>query len=133
VLGLDGVPDNDEVVRNTPVLLEHCVDDPLVIRRECLLYPTDISHELRGFLPRAGSGVLSQDCSPYSHAYYKSLTFNEGPEMAPDALAKSQIFTLSNLKLAFASFLSELFTFHNREEHFLPSSLTFFVRIPPQD
>jgi predicted esterase len=31
VLGLEGVPDNDEVVRNTPVLLEHCVDDPLVL------------------------------------------------------------------------------------------------------
>jgi predicted esterase len=31
VLGLEGVPDSDEVVRNTPVLLEHCVDDPLVL------------------------------------------------------------------------------------------------------
>jgi predicted esterase len=31
VLGLESVPDNDEVVRNTPVLLEHCVDDPLVL------------------------------------------------------------------------------------------------------
>ncbi|KAI1481096.1 phospholipase/carboxylesterase family protein [Daldinia eschscholtzii] len=31
VLGLEGVPNNDHVVRNTPVLLEHCVDDPLVL------------------------------------------------------------------------------------------------------
>ncbi|KAI1080728.1 Phospholipase/Carboxylesterase family protein [Whalleya microplaca] len=31
VLGLEGVPHGDEVVRNTPVLLEHCVDDPLVL------------------------------------------------------------------------------------------------------
>lgn len=31
VLGLEGIPDTDEVLRNTPVLLEHCVDDPLVL------------------------------------------------------------------------------------------------------
>ncbi|KAB5547390.1 Alpha/Beta hydrolase protein [Coniochaeta sp. 2T2.1] len=30
VLGLDGVPGGAEVLRKTPVLLEHCVDDPLV-------------------------------------------------------------------------------------------------------
>ncbi|KAI1404935.1 alpha/beta-hydrolase [Hypoxylon fuscum] len=30
-LGLEGVPDHDRVVQNTPVLLEHCVDDPLVL------------------------------------------------------------------------------------------------------
>lgn len=33
ILGLEGVPDTDEVLRNTPVLLEHCVDDPLVLIR----------------------------------------------------------------------------------------------------
>lgn len=31
LLGLEGVPDHDEVLCNTPVLLEHCVDDPLVL------------------------------------------------------------------------------------------------------
>ncbi len=30
VLGLEGVPDHDNVVRRTPILLEHCIDDPLV-------------------------------------------------------------------------------------------------------
>ncbi|KAJ9132940.1 Phospholipase/carboxylesterase [Coniochaeta hoffmannii] len=30
VLGLDGVPGDDGVLRRTPVLLEHCIDDPLV-------------------------------------------------------------------------------------------------------
>jgi predicted esterase len=30
VLDLDGVPGDDGVLRRTPVLLEHCVDDPLV-------------------------------------------------------------------------------------------------------
>jgi predicted esterase len=33
VLALGGVPDNDDVLRNTPMLLEHCVDDPLVLIR----------------------------------------------------------------------------------------------------
>lgn len=31
VLDLEESPDTDEVLRNTPVLLEHCVDDPLVL------------------------------------------------------------------------------------------------------
>ena len=31
VLGLEGVPAHDNVLRNTPMLLEHCVDDPLVL------------------------------------------------------------------------------------------------------
>jgi len=30
-LGLASAPDHDRVVRGTPVLLEHCVDDPLVL------------------------------------------------------------------------------------------------------
>ncbi|KUJ15473.1 alpha/beta-hydrolase [Mollisia scopiformis] len=31
VLSLDGSPETDEVLRSTPILLEHCVDDPLVL------------------------------------------------------------------------------------------------------
>ncbi|KAI1810836.1 phospholipase/carboxylesterase family protein [Poronia punctata] len=31
VLGLEGVPADNEVLRRTPVLLEHCVDDPVVL------------------------------------------------------------------------------------------------------
>jgi predicted esterase len=31
VLGLDGVPDHGDVICSTPVLLEHCIDDPLVL------------------------------------------------------------------------------------------------------
>lgn len=30
VLDLPDVPDHDDVLRNTPILLEHCIDDPLV-------------------------------------------------------------------------------------------------------
>ena len=31
VLGLEGVPQHNNVLRNTPMLLEHCIDDPLVL------------------------------------------------------------------------------------------------------
>ncbi|TWU72157.1 hypothetical protein ED733_003723 [Metarhizium rileyi] len=31
VLGLEDVPADDEVIQKTPMLLEHCVDDPLVL------------------------------------------------------------------------------------------------------
>ncbi|KND93590.1 Acyl-protein thioesterase 1 [Tolypocladium ophioglossoides CBS 100239] len=31
ILGLNDVPADNEVLRNTPILLEHCVDDPLVL------------------------------------------------------------------------------------------------------
>jgi predicted esterase len=31
VLELEGVPDHNRVIQNTPVLLEHCIDDPLVL------------------------------------------------------------------------------------------------------
>ncbi|KAH7305988.1 phospholipase/carboxylesterase family protein [Stachybotrys elegans] len=31
VLQLDNVPEHADVLRNTPILLEHCVDDPLVL------------------------------------------------------------------------------------------------------
>jgi predicted esterase len=31
LLGLESTPDDDEFLRNTPVLLEHCVDDPFVL------------------------------------------------------------------------------------------------------
>ncbi|KAI0386974.1 alpha/beta-hydrolase [Hypomontagnella monticulosa] len=31
VLGLEGAPDHGRIIQNTPVLLEHCADDPLVL------------------------------------------------------------------------------------------------------
>lgn len=33
VLGLQDVPEHGDVLRNTPILLEHCIDDPLVLIR----------------------------------------------------------------------------------------------------
>lgn len=34
ILLLEDVPNHDDVLRNTPMLLEHCVDDPLVLIRQ---------------------------------------------------------------------------------------------------
>ena len=45
VLGLDGVPDHADVICNTPVLLEHCTDDPVVLAQ----YNRDLENILEGF------------------------------------------------------------------------------------
>lgn len=45
VLGLKDVPEHDNVLRNTPMLLEHCTDDPLVL----VDYGRRVRDTLRGF------------------------------------------------------------------------------------
>jgi len=45
VLGLEGSQYTDEILRNTPVLLEHCADDPLVLVGK----GQDLRDTLRGF------------------------------------------------------------------------------------
>ncbi len=49
ILSLDAPPSDNEVLRNTPVLLEHCADDPLV--------PVRMGHALRDTLRRFGAQV----------------------------------------------------------------------------
>ncbi|TPX11110.1 uncharacterized protein E0L32_007971 [Thyridium curvatum] len=49
-LSLEKVPDHDHVLRNTPMLLEHCVDDPLVLVQN--------GRSLRETLHRFGAHVL---------------------------------------------------------------------------
>ncbi|KAK5655898.1 hypothetical protein OQA88_5437 [Cercophora sp. LCS_1] len=49
VLGLEGVPSDDTVVRETPVLWQHCVDDPLV--------RIEYGRELREAFARFGAQV----------------------------------------------------------------------------
>ncbi|KAJ6438343.1 hypothetical protein O9K51_08935 [Purpureocillium lavendulum] len=45
MLGFDDAPMDNEVLRNTPVLLEHCADDPLVL----VEYGRTLRETLRGF------------------------------------------------------------------------------------
>ncbi|TDZ13397.1 Acyl-protein thioesterase 1 [Colletotrichum spinosum] len=45
VLGVAGAPGDDKLLRNTPMLLEHCVDDPLVLLKNGLV----LRDTLRGF------------------------------------------------------------------------------------
>ncbi|KAK8095414.1 phospholipase/carboxylesterase family protein [Apiospora kogelbergensis] len=49
VLSLEGTPDHDEAIRNTPVLLEHCVDDATVL--------VDGGRNLRDALRKFGAQV----------------------------------------------------------------------------
>ncbi|CAK7226380.1 hypothetical protein SCUCBS95973_006180 [Sporothrix curviconia] len=53
VLDLPGIPDDTEVLQNTPMLLEHCVDDPLV--------PIDTGRALRDTLLRYGAPVTWEE------------------------------------------------------------------------
>ncbi len=59
MLGLEGTPQTDEVLRNTPVLLEHCVDDPLVLVGS----GQGLRDTLRGF----GAQVTWKECPTGGH------------------------------------------------------------------
>lgn len=59
VLGLEDVPEHDEVLRNTPILLEHCVNDPLV--------PLTKGEHLRDSLRVLGAQVTWKQYSDGGH------------------------------------------------------------------
>lgn len=72
VLGLEGVPAHDSVLRNTPMLLEHCVDDPTVL--------VDSGRRLREILRGFGAQVEWKEYADGGH-WFKS------PEGIDDAVA----------------------------------------------
>lgn len=49
VLDLQGVPEHDNVIRNTPVLLQHCIDDPIILIQN--------GRKLRDILVQCGAQV----------------------------------------------------------------------------
>jgi predicted esterase len=59
VLSLEGVIDNDNVIRNTPILLEHCVDDPLVLIQK--------GRELKEVLDGYGADVMLKEYERGGH------------------------------------------------------------------
>lgn len=59
VLDLPDVPDHDDVLRNTPILLEHCIDDPLV--------KIDQGHNLRDSLTTLGAQVTWKEYPDGGH------------------------------------------------------------------
>lgn len=59
VLGLQDVPDHADVLRNTPMLLEHCVDDPLV--------PITTGRALRDTMSRFGAQVTWKEYPTGGH------------------------------------------------------------------
>ncbi|KAK2731922.1 phospholipase carboxylesterase [Colletotrichum kahawae] len=92
ILGLEDVPEDDRLLRNTPVLLEHCVDDPLVLIKNGRV----LRNTLRGF----GSQVEWKEYQDGGHWFnspagmddvirlLKALGFDEGKKMeqASDAM-----------------------------------------------
>ncbi|CRK32846.1 hypothetical protein BN1723_014684 [Verticillium longisporum] len=59
VLALEGVPTGDGVLRKTPVLLEHCADDPLVL--------VDWGRQLRDQLVEFGAQVTWKEYPDGGH------------------------------------------------------------------
>lgn len=82
VLGLPDAPGHDYVVRNTPVLLEHCVDDPLVLVEN----GRRMRETLRGFgaqvewreYPRGGHWFQSPDGMDDAVAFLSKHVLGEG-------------------------------------------------------
>ncbi|KAK3313646.1 Alpha/Beta hydrolase protein [Apodospora peruviana] len=82
VLGLDDVPEHDQVVRNTPVMIQHCTNDPLV--------RVEIGRQTRDTLqrfgapvtwreyPRGGHWIQSPDGIDDSVAWLKEHVFAAG-------------------------------------------------------
>jgi predicted esterase len=62
VLGLQGVPSHDNVLRKTPILLEHCADDPLV--------PVHKGRELRDTLRGFGASVEWKEYPQGGHWFH---------------------------------------------------------------
>ena len=58
-LGLDQVPAHNEVLRNTPMLLEHCIDDPLVL--------VETGRSLRDTLREFGANVVWKEYPSGGH------------------------------------------------------------------
>jgi predicted esterase len=59
ILDLPDVPDNADVLRNTPMLLEHCIDDNLV--------PISTGHALRDTMMRFGAQVTWKEYPDGGH------------------------------------------------------------------
>lgn len=59
LLNLDDVPDDNDVIRNTPVLLEHCADDPLVM--------VDLGRDLMEELKSYGSPITWKEYPDGGH------------------------------------------------------------------
>ncbi|KAE9373744.1 alpha/beta-hydrolase [Stipitochalara longipes BDJ] len=72
VLALDSVPDTDEVIHNTPMLLEHCVDDPLVL--------VGNGRDLRDTLRRFGARVTWKEYPNGGHWFNSPAGIDDAVE-----------------------------------------------------
>ena len=81
VLHLESVPDTDEVLRNTPVLLEHCIDDPLVLVGK----GRDLRDTLQGF----GTQVTWKEYPNGGHWFNSPLGIDDAVEFLNNHVLKS--------------------------------------------
>jgi predicted esterase len=72
VLGLEDVPGNNEVLRGTPVLLEHYVDDPLVL--------IDWGRTLRDTLGEFGAQVTWKEYPDGGHWFNSPVGMDDAVE-----------------------------------------------------
>lgn len=81
VLALDGVPNDDEVIRNTPMLLEHCVDDPTVL----IGSGRQLKQTLEGF----GASLVWREYPQGGHWFKSPQGLDEFTEFLTKVLPKS--------------------------------------------
>ncbi|KAI0899524.1 alpha/beta-hydrolase [Annulohypoxylon nitens] len=86
-LGLEGVPDHDHVIRNTPVLLEHCADDPLVL--------VQYGRSIRDTLRRYGAQVEWKEYPDGGHWFHSPTGMDDVVDFLSRHLGKeSSVSTL---------------------------------------
>ncbi|KAI0096027.1 phospholipase/carboxylesterase family protein [Nemania sp. FL0031] len=82
VLGLEDVPDHDDVLRKTPVLLEHCVNDPVA--------PIRIGRGLRDTLRGFGCQVEWREYPDGGHWFHSPAGMDDAVEfLEKQVLARS--------------------------------------------
>ncbi|ELQ40208.1 hypothetical protein M0657_005780 [Pyricularia oryzae] len=103
ILGLDDVPSDDVTIKNTPILLEHCIDDPLVLVGNGRV----LRDTLRGFgatvhwleYPDGGHWFNSPagitDAAAFLTHIIKSQGFEVGTQAQPQAQAPTDEMDLS--------------------------------------
>lgn len=80
VLGLDAVPEGNEVVRNTPVMLQHCVNDPTVL--------FESGKQLRETLSAFGAAVTWKEYPEGGHWFKSPQGLEDLTKFLSDVLPK---------------------------------------------
>lgn len=83
ILDLEGVPEHSHVLSNTPMLLEHCVDDPLVLVQN--------GRGLRDILRGFGAQVIWKEYQKGGHWFNSPVGMDDAVEFLNHVLAQSSL------------------------------------------